>query len=161
MIAIHVMIIYRMSSFDLFRAICYYTYIPYQQLFHVMLWRLFGYSLSLHRALVRVPPMQKPTYRTEITTDDLRYQQSISPQDYIGANANITWYWRRNDRFVVPFTSDESAAIETLYGRKGISLTAFAAKFGLAKTSVQTGFGELEFDFLHETGMVIVGQPAM
>jgi hypothetical protein len=93
--------------------------------------------------------------------DDLRYKQSISPQDYIGADATITWYWRRNDRYVVPFTSDESAAIEALYGRKGISLTAFAAKFGIKKSSVQTGFGELEFDFLRETGMVIVGQPEM
>ena len=90
--------------------------------------------------------------------DELRYRQSLVSQESTGPNCNVTWFWRRNDVFVVPFTSDESAVIEELRNQKEAKMTGFLK---LSKKIVPTRFGDLEFDLKNETGIVIVGHPAM
>ena len=115
------------------------------------------------RALVRVPSMETPVYRNEISIDKMRIQRSLIAQDSKGADYTVKWFWRHNERFVVPFTTQECSTIEAIYTAHKAGTFSVTALLGLSKNYLRTRFGELSFEFElgQGDGMVIVGQPAM
>lgn len=96
------------------------------------------------RGLLRVPEMKTPKYDDAIPLDVLRYTQQLCDQDRKISEAeyvHVSWFWRLDDKWVVPFAPQDCLSIEAAYHKPGL-LSRLTGT-----VTVQVTFGEISVSF--------------